>query len=74
MWPVIAAFAAIISSLVTWWVANNPRIRERKMLDKIQGMEDDLRIALSKKDMDRVNDLTRDLNRLRDAQTALAGL
>lgn len=74
MWAILAGVVGIAASLVTWWVANNPRIRARKLLDRIQKLEAEVADALGAHDMDRVAKCNRELIRLRQTHRLLTGL
>jgi hypothetical protein len=68
---ILAAILGIAGGLITWWINNNPRIRARKLLDKIERLDDELREAVAERDMARIAELNLELDRLRVAQESL---
>ena len=70
----LATIATIVAGLLTWWINNNPRIRMRKLLDKIERLENEFRKAVEDHNTQRMGELQLELVRLRLAQEALAKL
>jgi len=69
-----AGLISLISGLVGWWIANNPRIRNRKLWERIHKLEDENREAVAKHDMVALARIAGELYRLRQVQATLSSL
>ena len=69
-----AGLISIIAGMIGWWIANNPRIRQRKLWERIHKLEDENREAIAKHDVVAVARLANELDRLRQVQQTLSSL